>query len=360
MQVNFLHLNEVYDMKNYDLRSINLSLSSACNADCIFCPEERGERIKVKMMSPQLVEKVVSEVATDPELKTVVNFNCGENGEVFLNPQSINCLRIIKNKLPHCKIALNTNFSLFTKEKISTVLEEGLIDRIGCNIDGHDDYHYRSVKRLDFDTTFQNITDFLKIRHTLNSKVPLTIFSITYATYVTAIKRNLGVSPIKLGNSEVKIKDDFKEIRKTLKPLLVPKMDKLVHARFVEGWAERGQINVTKLNYNKYCCPLIDRVKHEAWIAPDGTWYACCRDSKNELVIGNVATSTIGLLAKSKMRKELITALEDKRFVGIGGPCSTVICCQALYKSKILIVLSSIFKTDARLIKLARAVKIMN
>ena len=347
-------------MIEYNLRSINLSLSSACNADCIFCPADRGKRIKAKMMPLQLVEKIASEVSSDPELKSVDTFECGENGEIFLNPKAIECLRTIRRKVPRCRISLNTNFGLLTRDKILTILEEGLVDRLGCNVDGHDDYHYRAVKKLDFDTTFQNITDFLEIRRRLNAKVPLRITTITYPTYVQAIQRNLGVSPSRLDNPELEIKDDSKEIKKILKPLLNPKMDKLVIARFVEGWAERSQIDIGKINYNKYCCPLIDRVKHEAFIAPDGTWYACCRDYNNDLVIGNVVTTSISKLAKSNTRKNLILALEAKKFAEIGGPCSTVICCQALYKSKILIVLSSIFKTDARLMKLARAVKIMN
>ena len=48
------------------LRSINLSLSSLCGADCIFCPTDtRGTRMREKNMSFDIIEKIVNEISSD-------------------------------------------------------------------------------------------------------------------------------------------------------------------------------------------------------------------------------------------------------------------------------------------------------
>jgi len=37
------------------LKQINLSLSSACTTNCIFCPLDRGQRLKEKIMSMETI-----------------------------------------------------------------------------------------------------------------------------------------------------------------------------------------------------------------------------------------------------------------------------------------------------------------
>jgi Iron-sulfur cluster-binding domain len=84
------------------------------------------------------------------------------------------------------------------------------------------------------------------------------------------------------------------------------------------------------LDYNHYSCPLFHRVYDEAFIAPDRTWYACCFDSNNELVLGNVAYTSLHHVAQREHRKALIANLRSKQFKKIGGPCATVNCCQGI------------------------------
>jgi hypothetical protein len=110
------------------------------------------------------------------------------------------------------------------------------------------------------------------------------------------------------------------------------------------GWAEREAVDVSTLDYSKYECPFLERVLHEAFIAPDGTWYACCLDAKAELNLGNVVETSIQDVFSSQRRQDLIASLRMREFDRIGGPCRTVSCCQTLYKNKCEKFLHTTFK----------------
>ena len=64
-----------------------------------------------------------------------------------------------------------------------------------------------------------------------------------------------------------------------------------------------------------------------AFIAPDGSWYACCNDSNYDQVFGNVNNETLDEIFNGKTRKDFLNKLELKKFKELGGPCATVMCC---------------------------------
>jgi sulfatase maturation enzyme AslB (radical SAM superfamily) len=346
--------------QNYNLEAINLSLSSACDANCIFCPTDRGRELKTKVMSPKIVEKIVREVSTNPKISSVAHLECGENGDAFLNPKALECLRIMRRGLPWCTISVFTNFRNLTIDKIIPILQERLIDAICCNIDGYNDYHYRAVKGVDLKKAKQNLSSFLQLRKDLHANIPLTIYAITYRKYVNTIKRNFGFLPHKLHRKELKDikKDDFPLIKAKWLPLIDKEKDRIVSARAIFSWAERTRIDTASLVYDDYCCPNLERVKHEAFIAPDGTWYACCLDANNELVIGNIAKDSLVDLMESPRRIKLIRMLEDGKFREIGGPCKTVNCCQLILEAKFLNVLLAFAQAHPRFLKMLHAVKL--
>lgn len=316
------------------LVSVNLSLSSLCDGDCIFCPSNRGERITTKLMSFSLAKKIIDEVSS-PEFRRdhpVAKFEIGENGEAFLNPEVINILRYMKSTNPGISTRVFTNFQNLTKERSETILREGLLDSIFFNIDGHNSYNYYQVKRLNFEVLTRNVIDFLNLRKELRARISLTILSITLADYIGKIKRTLGFFPSKLHNPILQdIPDDFALIAEKWSALIDRKMD-AIHRFAVVGWAERNKIDVDRIDYQRYSCPNLNRVRNECFVAPNGTWYACCLDSNNELVIGDVGEESLRELYRSKKRIDLIRLLEDGQFHQIDGPCRTVNCCQWLYR----------------------------
>ena len=134
------------------LKSINLSLSSTCGADCIFCPSDRGQRIKQKIMPFEYVERIINELSSEEFKKhhNVIKISTGENGDAFLNKDLIKILRLIRSRLSRIKIGFATNFQNFTKDKVETILNEKLIDELSCNIDSFDKEVYYEIKKIDF------------------------------------------------------------------------------------------------------------------------------------------------------------------------------------------------------------------
>lgn len=314
------------------LESINLILSSACGADCLFCPSNRGNRIKQKFMSFELVKRIVDEISSKDfkEKYQMKRIEIGENGDAFLNKDIIKILRYIKFKLPEIKIEVFNNFQNFPKDKAEIILSEKLIDSFRCNIDGSNERNYFLVKRIDLKTVTKNLIDFLEVREKLKNESSLTIAVLTLNSYVKMIYKVFGFYPVKLEElKSKKIPDDFFIIKKQWERLLDFKKDKILRSSIC-AWAERDKACNYEINYEKYSCPFLDRIKNEAFIAPSGSWYACCLDSNTELILGNVMTDSIDKIYFSNTRANFIELLEKKEFCKIGGSCKTVNCCQVL------------------------------
>ncbi len=175
-----------------------------------------------------------------------------------------------------------------------------------------------------------NLKDFITIRNTISSELGITILIISLHNYIHTIYNNFGFYPNKIRDlTLIDIPDDSIKIKEQLNNVLDPIKDDINKSGII-GWAERDNINISKMYYKKYTCSSLERIEEEAFIAPDGTWYACCLDSNNELVLGNVIHTSINEIFFSEKRKKLISSLKNKEFAKIGGPCKTVNCCQWL------------------------------
>jgi sulfatase maturation enzyme AslB (radical SAM superfamily) len=309
--------------------SLNLSLSSACGANCIFCPADRGASIKTKNMPFALVERLVGEIA-EPAFRQrfgTVKMEIGENGDAFINKEAVEILRMIRRTVPGILISVYTNFQNLPSSKLEPIVAEGLLDRIGLNIDGHDEASFRAVKRIGIKYVNENLSALLKLRKQYNSPVMINVSVLTFSHYVSAVRHVFGRAPLRLeGTEEGDIPDDFEAIKAQVMP----------HLRHGDSicreppifWAERAAFRPGEVAVETYACPLIKRVTNEAFIAPDGTWYACCFDADNQLSLGNVAESSLAEIAASERRAQLVRDLVARRFDRIGGPCATVNCCQ--------------------------------
>jgi len=312
------------------LSGINFSLSTACSARCIFCPVHRGGKAPPHM-SVDVVRNIVEQVQREPSLQGVKHFQCGENGDAFLNPQALDCLRTIRRHVPDAEIGIFTNFQRLDPGIAEILLEERLIDQLSCNIDGHDEVHYRAVKKTGLERARINIEAFLKLRNARGLKVPLHILSVNYNDYRLAIKRHFGFEPSNVKQPQsASISQDYKLICAQWIPKLNPQIDSIEPVRCFFSWAEREKAGQQPINYKRFTCPKLHRLRTEAFIAPDGRWYACCFDADCELLIGDTTQVPLIDLMHSPRRSELLRMLEAQRFGEIGGPCKTVNCCQLI------------------------------
>lgn len=314
------------------LKSINLSLSSSCGGDCIYCPGNRGQRIKQKNMSFECVERIVDELASESfrNAHDIRRIELGENGDAFLNRDIIRILRLVRSRLPGVSTHMFSNFHNLTKDKAEIILKEDLLNHLFCNIDGSTKENYYRVKKLGLDVVIRNLFSFISVRNEIGSSAGVTVLTISLHRYIHAIHKHFNFTPVKLKDEKLRhIPDDSHETIEQVRKILDPSKDG-IFSSFIVGWAERERVDVEGIDYQKYTCPLLDRVKNEAFIAPDGTWYACCLDQNNELVLGNVMEESLNDIFLGEKRQAFIAMLENREFAGIGGPCSTVNCCQVL------------------------------
>ncbi|MHB8159227.1 MAG: radical SAM/SPASM domain-containing protein [Thermoleophilia bacterium] len=320
------------------IESVNFSLSGACSADCIFCPDHRASSMTPKNMPFDSAAQMIDELSSSSfqnrhHLKRIV---VGENGDSFMNPRFIDILRLMKEKLPRVPVELTTNFQLATEEKLAPIVREKLIDSCVCNIDGATARTYNLVKGLDYEKVSQHVGNFLALRKEHQQEIPFVINILTYHDYVHTIKKYLKVYPLKMKDPSFKdIPDDFAENRKQLKEIINPETDWIVRT-WIYGWAEREQMAGRPINYKKYGCPNIRRVERETFVAPDGSWYACCMDADYANSLGNVIETSFDEVYDSPRRAEFISLLRSRQFDKIDGPCQTVNCCQLLHGKRVV------------------------
>lgn len=308
------------------LKGLNLSLSSACGADCIFCPSDRGQRIGTKLMPFEIALKAIDEVSNCTEGISIESIQFGENGDAFINKNCMDILRYAKEKLPLAQKTVITNLQNLPADKIDELIENEFVDCIGLNIDGFDETSFFASKGLSLAHISEKLPKIIRAREKYQTSLRLHINILPVRTYVMTTVRVLGKLPRKLKNlNHLFLEDDSEKILAVLRPALRP-TDFIGTVRpFL--WAERESVDKTTLDYNMYQCPFLARVVNEAFIAPDGTWYACCLDSNNELDLGNITESSINEIRVSAKRINLIQSLLNKKFAEIGSPCDTVNCC---------------------------------
>ena len=296
---------------------LNLSLSTTCPAKCVYCPANRGQRVHGHMSM-----KVVNKALNDCRGFPIQEMQVGENGEALANPNVVEILRRIRRVLPATGINLTTNLYLCDERMTEVLLGEGLVNSIQMNVDGHDAVSYQAQKGLPYSIMMRNLRALLYIRDRWYPAFPVSISVLTLTDYIHAVDRRFGACPTGLGEEQPTSHSSFHLVAESLLWTGVP-----IRRAPVFAWAERA---LSKGGAASYQCPQLPRVEAEAFIAPNGDWYACCLDSNTELVMGNILESSIPEIADSPRRVCFIEQLKAKAFLEIGGPCATVDCCQVI------------------------------
>ena len=304
------------------LKSINFSTSSLCTADCVYCPSDRGECSKTKIMSFETFQKIIDEIASS-EFKMnndTEQIILGENGDFFLDPGWQLKLRYCREMLPNTKIVLFTNLCLLKGFEADFTLR--FVNEIVCNLDSINYDAYWSTKKLDLTCAKNNLEKLVKLRNEDYPNVKISVFVLNGNKYSSLVKSMSGKDPAKGFKDCV---DDPLQTLEYLEKLLLSTDDAKVLNSMM--WAERDSWKEVVIPDCLNACPMLPRLEEEAFIAPDGVWYACCYDSKNKLRLGDTTNQTLQQIYNGEERNEFVQKLKDKKFKEIGSPCNTVQCC---------------------------------
>lgn len=301
------------------IKSLNLSITNKCSANCIFCPNDRGKSCNKDFMYIPTFNKLITE-AKQNNIKQII---IGENGDCFLHVGLMFYLRKIKKELPDTKVILFTNFLTSNPAHWDEIIKNGLVNKVICNIDSINPEQYRIAKNADFFQMWNNFTAFIRLRdiHRKFSDITLEINVLDPSVYYETLYKSFGD---KIIVDTCDIEDTTTQTINIIKYLLHDK--DVIQGILPCFWAERYRIKgYLKNNW----CPQLNRIKTEAFIRPDGKWYACCLDSKQELVIGDIHENSLKEISEGIPRQKLIMQLEEGKFEEIGSPCNTVVCCHS-------------------------------
>lgn len=312
------------------MECINLILSNRCQAACVWCPSTRGTSQKADMPF-DLVKKIIDEASSPDFPYTIKSIRLSENGEAIINRQFFEIAEYIKSRMPHSRIDMLTNFLSLDSAKSKRIIEQGLIDALTVNIDGHDRASYESVKRINYNTVMQNLQDFNELHLAYDSTIELLVNAMPAWEYDHTVREVLKTKPLN-SLQEVPYSD----------PQLIANslafLESNPKARFKHSspglWAERKQIaNGTAqqpVPNSELDCPELKRLRTEIFISPRGDWYPCCQDDNQDIVLGNLKENSLVELWNSKRHTDMIAMLEQRRFDEIGYPCNTVMACQTV------------------------------
>jgi len=272
-------------------------------------------------MSVDMVKQIVEEITSASFRKKhePIVCRCSENGEMLMNPEILDILRLLKGT--GLFVDGYSNLSLLTGEHIKAICDEELLEAVHVNIDGIGPA-YKEVKGLNYERTEANLQALVNYRAE-RMKPVIFVHIITMESYVRSVNRFYGRDPMKYRGQEIAPGEHLRVMGRIGK--IIRQWDRM-GVDDILLWAERKGPR----RPGTYTCPLLARIKTSAFINPAGDWYGCCFDAGNENVLGSIRTHSIDEIAEGKVRKQFIEFLQEGRLNEIGGPCLRADACQVI------------------------------
>lgn len=324
------------------IHTVNFAISNRCTANCFYCPKDRGLMRENKLMSLDTFERVLNNIKGHGEGYGIQVIRLGENGDLFLNPKAIEMFRVIRREFPGTRIELFNHFFLVDRKIADVLLDERLVDAVYMNIDGI--RNYRLVKRLDFERISGHLEYFIAKRDSLGLSLPVHVRALTLGFYISAVRNNLKRDPVAMPLGAEDATDDYEDIKAYAQRILNPTTDSFKRT-YACLWAERPSFKHERLDLAGYHCPQLFKLETEAYVNPDGCWYLCCLDSRQELIVGDLTKEPLCTLAQGEKRREYLSFLKAGQFERMGGPCRTVPCCHIYHPSRMI---SALFRVATK------------
>lgn len=239
---------------------LTIETTNICNLDCIICPRKEMKR-KLGTISIENFTMIIDRIS-EYNSSVMLHF-CGEP---LLDKQIFEKIKYCQNK--NIKSCISTNTTLLNNENASRLLESGLYKLYIC-MDGFNKETYEKIRKgANFETTQNNIINFMKLRDKTN-KIPIVILQM-----------------IRTIDTEDEIKD-FNQFWKPFNFSEISIKDFCTWGDQIEGIKDlsRQEQRFLKTNEKRPPCYY---PWHSVVILWDGTVIPCCRDFDGKYVLGNI------------------------------------------------------------------------
>lgn len=278
--------------------------TSYCNLKCVMCLNKDLQKPMLGYMDFNLYKKIIDEISGK-----VYDIYLHHRGESLLHPRFFDMVRYAKGHGIYTR--LHTNATLLNEEKASGVIDSGL-DFLSFSFDGYDKETYESIRHgAQFESTFENIVNFLRLKKKRKSKHPFTVFTI-----IEFSDRNLSL------DSKTNFLRQFSNL-----PL------DSIRIRRPHNWAG-GYKNCKGPGRRGFLagfnpCTFLWYSLSIFW---DGTVVPCPQDFFGDLKIGNVKDTPLLDLWNSKNEIFLRNMMSKKDYINL-NPCNN---CDRLWRKNIL------------------------
>lgn len=250
------------------LESIDIELSGACNARCVFCPRDKMTREK-QNMHPSVMERLISEIASiRPDGPKTIYFS--GFGEPLLNKDIFIFARMIMTAFPQTDLVLISNGGLLD-QNICDQLLESPVRTFFCSFQSADpELHESRMPGL----KHENVANWL--------------------AYLALNRSNSGINVAATCVVNEQTEDEITKLKDYFKWLNVPLHLARIHNR---GGFFSGAGSSTGVR--KHCMLFNTRV----FIAANGDLLACCSDIDASTKLGNIASQSLKEILLKKINR---------------------------------------------------------
>jgi radical SAM protein with 4Fe4S-binding SPASM domain len=272
-------------------RMIDMELTNLCNFRCLMCPTgNRSQKRAQGFMPDEVFYKVLEDIKGHDIALRFIRW-----GEPLMHPSLLPFLRAAKAQ--GVLIHLNTNGSHLTEELAGELLAVP-IDSIKFSFQGVDRQSYREMRNTDFfDELHGKIAMLARLRGEAPTPFVQVSTTITYETEAQVAEFLRLFEPladlVNVGHTNFDWLD-LKAVR--LKPEEMALLEKLAQAQ-----------TVTRVHPE--CPEVFDKLS----INWDGKVTACCMDSDNLMVIGNVLEAPVATIWHNETMTHYREMLADMR-----------------------------------------------
>lgn len=274
-------------------RYIDIEITNHCNYKCLMCPVGTNSiKRKQGFMCDDIYMKILNEIK---EYETPLRFI--RWGEPTLHKNFVEYIKKAKELGIMCHF--NTNGSLLTREQCIELVDIGL-DSMKFSFQGIDEKSYKEMRNNDY---FDQLLSTIKMLYDIRNDKPYPYIHVsTTITYETSEQVN------KFKN-EVEKYSDLVTVGRTILEHINLDMIKLNEEAKKTLTRLKNEESVVKQHLK--CCPEVFDKLSVNW---DGTVSACCADSDNKMIIGDIKENTLLEIWNSDEMNNYRKILSEKRY----------------------------------------------